>query len=188
MVRLFLAINPPVEVRREVRAATASLRAAVPEVAWANEDRLHFTLKFLGEQPEERLDAIEAALAGVTARHRELLMTVGDVGAFPNFRRARVVWIGVTPDPRLELLYHDVETACERIGFPIEGRPFRPHITLARVRNRLPEPRTRELARGARAIHYCADFIVRSVDLMRSDPSAAGAAYTTLVSAALRSD
>jgi 2'-5' RNA ligase len=87
----------------------------------------------LGEQPEERVADIEAAIAGVAALHRELLMTVGGLGAFPNFRRARIVWMGVEHEPRLELLHHDVELACERLGFELEGRPFRPHLTLARV-------------------------------------------------------
>jgi 2'-5' RNA ligase len=186
-VRLFLAINPPEEVRRETRAATAALREAAPELAWVGDERIHLTLKFLGEQSDDRLDEIQEALAAVTARHRELLMSVGGVCAFPNFRRARVVWIGVNPDPRLELLHHDVEVACERLGFPVEGRPFRPHITLARVKTLLPEDQLRELSRAAKATKYRSDFIVRSIDLMRSELTAAGPAYTTLVSAALRS-
>jgi 2'-5' RNA ligase len=97
-VRLFLAVNLTPEVRREVTAATALLRecAPAPEVAWVDEPRLHLTLKFLGEQPSERLDEIQAAAAAVAGRHRELLMTLGGVGAFPNFRRARIVWLGVT--------------------------------------------------------------------------------------------
>ena len=95
--------------------------------------------------------------------------------------------MGVAQDPRLELLHHDVEVACGSIGFDVEGRPFRPHLTLARVKQPLDEERARLLARQAKRIDYRTDFIVRSIDLMRSDLSAEGPAYTTLVSAALRS-
>jgi 2'-5' RNA ligase len=186
-VRLFLAINLSPEVRREVAAATVSLRECVPELAWVREPLLHLTLKFLGEQPAERVDDIQSALAGVAGRHRELLMTLGGIGAFPNFRRARVVWIGVGHDPRLEFLHHDIEVACEALGFEVEGRPFRPHLTLARVKQPLAEERARKLSREAKRADYRTDFIVRSIDLMRSDLSAEGPAYTTLVSAALRS-
>jgi 2'-5' RNA ligase len=186
-VRLFLAINLSPEVRREVAAATAPLRECVPELAWVREPLLHLTLKFLGEQPAERVDDIQGALAAVAGRHRELLMTLGGIGAFPNFRRARIVWIGVADDPRLELLHHDVEVACETLGFEVEGRPFRPHLTLARVKQPLVEERARILSRQAKRTDYRTDFIVRSIDLMRSDLSAEGPAYTTLVSAALRS-
>lgn len=186
-MRLFLAINLPAEVRREIDAATARLRESAPDIAWVTESRIHLTLKFLGEQPETRVSEIQDAMAAVAARHRELAMSLGGVGAFPNFRRARVVWLGVMQDPRLELLHHDLEVACEKLGFEIEGRPFRPHLTLARVKHHLPEERLRALARVAKQTEYRTDFIVRSFDLMQSDLGASGPAYTTLVSAALRS-
>ena len=189
-MRLFLAINLPIDVRREVAAATAGLRQCAPDLMWVDEPRLHLTLKFLGEQPAERLDDIQGAIASVAGRHRELLMSMGGIGAFPNFRRARVVWMGVTHEPRLELLHHDVEIACERLGFALDGRPFRPHLTLARVKHPVDEDRARMLSRAAKQTDYRTDFIVRSIDLMQSDPSASGEGprYTTLVSAALRSD
>ena len=186
-MRLFLAINLPAEVRREIDAATTPLRECAPELTWVSEPRLHLTLKFFGEQPAERLDEIRDAIAAVAGRHRELVMTLGGIGAFPNFRRARVVWMGVTHEPRLELLHHDVEVACERLGFEVEGRPFRPHLTLARVRNALPEDRLREMVRVAKRTAYRSDFVVRSIDLMDSVLGASGPTYTTLVSAALRS-
>ena len=186
-MRLFLAINLPPAVRREVVAATTELRAAVPELAWVTEPRLHLTLKFLGEQPASRVEAIESVLAGVAGRHRELVMTVSGVGAFPNFRRARVVWMGILQEPRLELLHHDIEVGCETLGFEVEGRPFRPHLTLARVRQAMPESILRTLARAAKQIDFQTDFIVHSIDLMQSDLTSSGPAYTTMVSAALRS-
>ena len=186
-MRLFLAINLTPEVRREVTAATAALRECAPEAAWVGEPKLHLTLKFLGEQSEDRLDDIEAAIAGVAGRHRELIMMLGGVGAFPNFRRARVVWLGVAQEPRLELLHHDIEVAYEKLGFEVEGRPFRPHLTLARIKHPLPEERLRMLSRTAKQTDYRTDYIVRSVDLMRSESTAEGSRYTTLVSAALRS-
>lgn len=186
-MRLFLAINLPAEVRREVRAATSSLRDCAPELAWVAEPKLHLTLKFLGEQPEDQLADIQAALAALASNHRELLMELGDVGAFPNFRRARVVWMSVSPEPRLELLHHDVEVAFQQLGFDVEGRPFRPHVTLARVRSPLAEDRVRLLRRTANETEFRGDFIVHSIDLMLSDSSATGYDYATLVSAPLRS-
>lgn len=186
-MRLFLAINLSPDVQRAVAAATAPLREVAPELGWVPESNVHLTLKFLGEQPAERAEAIHAAIAGVTAQHRELVMSVGGVGAFPNFRRARVVWMGVGQDPRLELLHHDSEIACEALGFEVEGRPFRPHLTLARIKHPLLVQRLREFARQARQTDYTTDVLVRSIDLMQSELSSAGSAYTTLASAALRS-
>ncbi len=187
-MRLFLAINLPAAVRCDVADATAALRNCAPELAWASAPRLHFTLKFLGEQPAERVADIGTAIGGVAGRHKELQMTLGGIGAFPNFRRARVVWMGIEHEPRLELLHHDVEVACETLGFELDGRPFRPHLTLARVRHPLEEERLRELSRVAKQTEIRSEFLVRSIDLMQSELSQSGPAYTTLVSAALRSD
>jgi len=186
-LRLFLAINLTPEVRRDVADATAALREAVPELAWVREHLLHLTLKFLGDQTDERAEELRPVLETVAGRHRALSMTLGGIGAFPNFRRARVVWLGVGQDPRLELLHHDVEVACEALKFEVEGRPFRPHLTLARVREPLVEERARVLSREAKRMKYRTEFVVHSIDLMRSDLSAGGPSYTTLVSAAFRS-
>lgn len=186
-VRLFLAINFTPLVRREVAAATATLRSCAPKASWVDESLLHLTLKFIGEQPEDRLDDIQAAVARVAGRHRELVMAIGGIGAFPNFRRVRIVWLGIAPEPRLELLHHDIEVEFEILGIEVEGRPFRPHLTLARVKQPLTDDEAKTLSRTARQTDYRTDFIVRSIDLMQSDTTATGPAYTTLVSAALRS-
>jgi 2'-5' RNA ligase len=184
-LRLFLAINLPDDVRAAVWAASAPMRACAPELAWIDAARLHLTIKFLGDQPDERRSEIAEAVARAAGKHRELGIELAGVGAFPNFRRARVVWMGVTQDAKLELLHHDVEVACETLGFEVEGRPFRPHITLARVTVPPPEATLRELHRVARRIDYRSEVAVRSIDLMQSDLSTAGPSYTMLASAAL---
>ena len=187
-MRLFLAINPPDDVRRAIFDGTASLREAAPEIRWMHDARLHLTLKFLGEQPEDMAPRVRDALDDVARRHRTFTMRIADVGAFPNFRRARVVWMGIHHEPRLELLHHDVEVACEMLGFELEGRSFRPHLTLARVRDDTPEATLRALSRAAKRVTFTATTDVGSVDLMRSNPGRAGARYECLHAAHLRAD
>lgn len=186
-MRLFLAINLPADVRSEVIAATTALRSAAPDIAWVQEERLHLTLKFLGEVDASRVDELTAATAAVAGQHRELVMALGGIGAFPNFRRARVVWMGIEHEARLELLHHDLELACESLGFEIEGRAFRPHLTLGRVKHGLPEELLRQLSRVGKQTDFRTDFVVRSVDVMCSELSQSGPTYRTVVSAVLRS-
>jgi len=166
--------------------AIAPLRAAAPSVRWTDEARLHLTLKFLGEQDESIVAPLQAALADVTGRHRAFVMQVGDVGAFPNFRRARVVWMGVRRDPKLELLHHDVEVACETQGFELDGRAFRPHVTLARMNDRVNEDEMRALWRAAKGVGFEGASDVRSIDLMQSITGAGGSRYERLYAATLR--
>jgi 2'-5' RNA ligase len=171
-VRLFLAINLDPEMRAAIFDAAAPLREAAPDLRWSAADRLHLTLKFLGEQPESAVAGISAATDRVSAAHYGFDMRVGDsdhtIGAFPNFRRPRVVWVGVATDPRLELLHHDVEVACETLGFALEGRPFRPHITLARIADRVDATVLRKLERATKKVTFDAESPVASVELMRS--------------------
>jgi 2'-5' RNA ligase len=186
-VRLFLAINIEPAVRRAIVEATAPLRAAAPSLRWGDEGKLHLTLKFLGEQDAPVGPALGESLDAVALRHRRFTMRVGDVGAFPNFRRARVVWIGVEREPRLELLHHDVEVACETHGFELDGRAFRPHVTLARVGERPSEDEMRALWRASKLVDFTNDCDVRSIDIMKSTPTAGGSSYETLHAAHLRS-
>ncbi len=185
-MRLFLAINLSPASRRAIHAATRPLRDVAPSLAWVREPLLHLTLKFLGDQTDDRLHAIGTCLATVAARHAELVMELGGLGAFPNFRRARTVWFGITPQPRLELLHHDIETGFGALGFEVEGRPFRPHLTLARVKSP-DEDLMRVLSREAKKVDYREEVVVRSVDLMKSDLTPMGSHYTILTSASLRS-
>ena len=185
MVRLFLAINPQPEVRRAVIEATSDLRAAAPTLNWMDESRVHLTLKFLGEQDDAVVGPLGDALEFVARRHRPFTMRIGEVGAFPNFRRARVVWMGVHRDSRLELLHHDVEVACETLGFEVEGRAFRPHVTLARVRERTAEEELRRLSRASKRIRFEYESDVMSIDLMRSNLGHAASRYDRLYTARL---
>lgn len=185
-MRLFLAINLDAPVRRAVIEATSAMRAAAPALGWVDDARLHLTLKFLGEQPEDIVPRMRSATDAVAQRHRAFPMRIREAGAFPNFRRARVVWMGIEQEPRLELLHHDVEVACEVLGFELDGRAFRPHLTLARVKGRADENEMRQLASAARRVDFEEDVHVHSIDLMRSHTGGAGSRYELLHAAPLR--
>jgi len=185
-MRLFVAVNLPAEVREAIAAAARPLVAAAPALAWVSTERLHLTVKFLGACSDDAVPGLGEALDGVAQRHREFALDLKDVGAFPNFRRPRVVWMGVEHAARLELLQHDVERACEALGHEVEGRPFRPHLTLARVRGPLPSTTAQSLARTARAVRFHHEVSVTSIDLMRSTLGAGGSRYDLLHAASLR--
>ena len=184
-MRLFFAIELGDELLDALEEAATLLRAEAPELAWVGREQRHLTLKFLGDVEEADAPKLAVAADRAAARHAPLEMTIGEVGAFPNFRRARVVWMGVQQDARLELLHHDLELACEQEGFEVEGRPFRPHVTLARVRAPLPIDRLRALARVARSVRTRATVRVERITLFESTLSPSGARYRRIHAAPL---
>ena len=187
-MRLFLAINLEPDLRRVIHDATSPLRDAAPSMTWVREPQLHLTLKFFGEQPPEVADRVTEAMTGVASRHKHVPITIGGVGAFPNLRRPRIVWMGIEQSPRLELLHHDVELACEAAGFDVDARPFRPHLTLARSKGRSNTDELRALSRAARRTTAEVESVVESIDLMASELSSNGSTYRMVSASRLRSD
>jgi 2'-5' RNA ligase len=184
-MRLFLAINLPATVVAEIDRQVAPLREAAPGLRWIPPEKWHLTVRFIGDEPLDRVAPIRDALDAATRGHAEAPLSLGGIGAFPNFRRARVVWLGIAPDPKLEMLHHDVESALLALGMEPEGRPFRPHITLARVPEGTGEPVLRALSRAARAVRYSDVIDGGAVDLMASELSANGPRYRILHSSPL---
>jgi 2'-5' RNA ligase len=143
--RLFVALEPPEPVRRRLAAAAGALRrgagAAASEVRWVNEDNLHLTLQFLGAVPEERVEAVGRAVAEAAAGARPLSLEVKGAGGFPNARRPRVVWLGLSGDvPALTALAAELGRRLAPLGFPPEARPFSAHLTLGRARDQRGAP------------------------------------------------
>ncbi len=186
-MRLFVAVELGRELRRALREATAPLRAVAPNAGWVAEDRLHLTLKFLDDRPEPFVAQVTAKMEELAARHWPVPIRLHGVGAFPNWRRPRVVWVGIAPAPKLELLQHDVEEACAALGVEVDGKPFRPHLTIGRLRGTEDREALRELARTARAIDFRADTLVSSIGLVHSTLTPAGPRYVRLAEAHLRS-
>jgi 2'-5' RNA ligase len=161
----------------------APLRAVAPEVRWVDAPRIHLTVKFLGEQSESAIPPLLDALARTGTVYDPIPMELGGLNAFPNLRQPRVVWLGVKADPKLELLHHDLETACAALGHPVEGRAFRPHVTLGRVHARAPDAAS--MAATARGIAYEATLNAEALDLMVSEHVDGAPRYRVVGSAPL---
>lgn len=184
-VRTFIALNMPPADRQALHDATRLIRDSVNSASWVAADNLHLTLKFLGEVEDDRVTQLGARLESIAAAHRPLVLDVGGTGVFPNFRAPHIVWMGVAGDSKLELLYHDVERGCEALGFAPEGRAFRPHITLGRLKAIPGGAGRRALQDALRACTFHTRVAVDSVDLVASALSQGGSRYTVLTAASL---
>jgi 2'-5' RNA ligase len=185
LIRGFIAVNIPPPSAEKIRGAQERLRAADASVKWVDPDSLHVTLKFLGDVEPERLRAVWSSAVQALDGGQPFTVRFRGLGAFPNPGRARVVWAGIREGAEaLADLAARVEEACEKHGFPREGRPFRAHITLGRVRN--PAPNAALAA--ALAEQSEADLGEARLDrtfLMKSELTRAGAVYQVLDEALL---
>ena len=102
---------------------------------WVQDNSAHVTLKFYGEVLPERLEVVTEAVEQAARDAAPMSMRFTTIGAFPDQRRPRVLWLGLQGPPALELLKDRVERASEAIGFAPEGVPFRSHVTLGRLRD-----------------------------------------------------
>jgi 2'-5' RNA ligase len=184
-VRLFVALNLPPSERQAAWEATSRMRESGLPVRWVKPEGLHVTFKFLGEVDAGRAAAIGEALSAAVSPARPFEVTLGGVGAFPDLKRPRVVWLGVERHPALELLANDVEQALKRFDFPSELRPFHPHVTLGRAERNARPGRFGELPALAAEVSYQAVVRVSQVDLMESTLGRGGATYRVVHAAAL---
>jgi 2'-5' RNA ligase len=175
MMRLFAAIPLGGEVQRSLAGLLDRWTRRDWPVRWVRPQGLHLTVKFLGSIEPERLAAIAAGLGRASAGTPGLTLGLRELGAFPSFERARVLWAGLDAEPALELLVDRVERAMADLGFPLEGRAFRPHVTLGRLKDgaRLPPAAIREIEDAAPGGSCLADRLV----LYESRPGPGGSVY-----------
>lgn len=134
-MRLFTAIDLPEEMLEKLRAFLARLRP-LAKLRWTEAANLHITTKFIGEWPEARLEEMKVALAGVMASER-IEIAVRGVGWFPDERRPHTFWAGVEGGEALVALARATEQAVATLGVPVESRVYSPHLTLARVKDKV---------------------------------------------------
>ena len=136
-MRLFFAVLLSEEVRGAVERAQEQLRASACDygMRWVAPEQFHYTLKFLGETPVEKVSGITAVARRIAAQHAPLSLTLAGLGAFPNPRRPQVLWVGAKEGvPVLTRLAESLEKELAGLGFPPENRRFNPHLTLARIK------------------------------------------------------
>jgi 2'-5' RNA ligase len=196
MLRAFIAIQLSDEVKRQIGSVQAELKREVSgsgrrgkavkigKVGWTQPEGIHLTLKFLGDIQETQVEALREILHRAAASARPFTLEASGLGAFPNPRAPRVIWLGLhgSNDDMAELqrLQAAVEDGVAGLGFPKEARAFTPHLTLARVRDRV-EAGALEPVLTAQQNRVVGEFAASSVKLIKSELRPSGAVYTTLV-------
>jgi 2'-5' RNA ligase len=189
-MRIFIGIDLDPDVRVRIARFIEGIEGFAPDVRWVRPEALHITLKFIGEQPLERVEAITERLRRVESTGFEI--QAGGYGFFPTAKAPRVFWIGIHAGPQLAELAESIDVATAELGVPREDRPFSPHLTLARAGRGSGSPKWRK-GDGPNAIFVVLEkrlaamadldfgkMTAREFILYQSQFSPAGSKYTKL--------
>ena len=194
-MRIFIGIDLNPEVRARIARFLDGVQGFAPDARWVRPESLHVTLKFIGEQKPEQVEAITERLQRVEGSEFEV--RCGGYGYFPTAKSPRVFWIGIHAGPQLAELAETIDIATAELGIPrdsrnSEDRPYSPHLTLARAGGRSGAPK-RQKGDGPNTIFAVLDkrlaatgeldfgtMTAREFILYQSQLSAAGSKYTKL--------
>src|ERR1700733_2594888 len=129
-MRIFIGIDLETEVRARIPRLLEGVQGFTPEARWVQPESLHVTLKFIGEQKQEQVEAITERLERI--KGTAFAIRFAGYGFFPTAKAARVFWIGIQAGSQLAGLAGNIDAAVAELGVPREDRPYSPHLTLAR--------------------------------------------------------
>ncbi len=167
-MRLFVALAIP----KSVAQSLMLLQGGVPGARWQTREQLHLTLRFIGEVENRDVDLIDDMLAGIMADG--FTLQLHGVGQFGN-KQPHSLWAGVRPNPALDHLARKVDSAIRRVGQPQDAHPFKPHVTLARMR--YPDNDKAIEWLSYHALYTSPEFAVEDFQLYSSRLSSDGSIY-----------
>ena len=177
VIRTFVAIRLPGEIEESLGKLEEEMQPLWPErgVRWVQAENIHLTLRFLGDMEEGKVGEIGEGLDEVADGYEVFSLALANSGCFPNERRPRVIWTGVEDGGgKLGELQRDVEALVQKLGWEAEGRDYRPHLTLGRVRQGVRPPKESWLKDPPGL-----EFRVGAIELIESVLQLGGAEYRT---------
>ena len=184
--RLFVAVELSGKARSAVSGViTRILKSEIKNLRAVRPERVHLTLKFLGNIPSEQIDELVEALRPVARAHTPFALNLSGAGVFPSPKEARVLWLGIGGNMRaLGKLHLGIEDAVAALGFARYRKPFSPHLTVAR----LPESASRAdrllVAETLESVPHRdgVEIPVPSIAVMRSTLARSGATHHQVAS------
>lgn len=187
MLRLFIAIPTPASILPSLSATREALRESRAEVKWEQTEKLHCTLKFLGDTKEELVTSITDSLSRIATATPPFAVRYAGVGCFPSRRDPRIIWAGMEDNGgQIKTLFEVIETAMSALGFESERRAFHPHVTLGRVKG---SRRIGELLETMETITLQSPPVtIQEIELVKSVLKPSGSEYATVAHVALMGD
>jgi RNA 2',3'-cyclic 3'-phosphodiesterase len=177
MIRTFVCIDIPQSIKAAIEKLQSELRRPQAQISWVKPANIHLTLKFLGDVAQSKILKVNTAVSRAIDSFGPFQITVGSTGCFPSPRNPSVLWVGISPVAGdLQKLRDAIEEELARQGFERDRKKFKPHLTIARIRN----PRNAaEVAATFLTLGFAdQSFQASEVIVMRSQLSPQGSIYT----------
>jgi 2'-5' RNA ligase len=180
-IRAFLAIELPEDILQAMSRLQEKLKREINgRISWTRPQGQHLTLKFFGDISKEDVNNICSAVQNRIVSEQSLNLKIEKLGVFPDTRKPRVIWCGITDDEeRLLVFQKKLDSDFANIGFPSEERPFRAHLTLARIKDSRDLTGMSEVLKKYGAF-VAGEFNCKELILFQSNLSPQGAVYTKL--------
>lgn len=179
-IRSFIAFEIPNNIKEKISLLQTNLSKKIKDVRWVKSSGIHLTIKFLGNIQENKINLICEKISSVMIKYPPFEVIIKEIGCFPNFRKPRVIWLGLEEKRNYLLqISNEIETELKQIGFPPEDREFSPHLTLGRF------GLNKVIADFAKIAEDYKDLKIdvlqlASISLIKSDLKSGGAIYTTI--------
>ncbi|MCF7894883.1 MAG: RNA 2',3'-cyclic phosphodiesterase [Candidatus Omnitrophica bacterium] len=172
-MRTFIALDLTDEIKVKIKKVTARLKNLPIKAKWAASKNLHITLQFLGDTSQEQLDIIKKIIRDISCQYESFKLYLKDFSFFPNSKKPRVFFINFSSDKILETLVEALRKKLNQVGFK-EDKKFRPHITLARIKDL---KNIKELTEKTNQLEVKDSFKITKISLFKSTLTKKGPIY-----------
>lgn len=187
VVRCFVAIELPKSLHQGLQKVSSTLQNLLEgsPIRWVEVNKVHITIKFLGDVAEKNIPVISELIQAETKKHKVFDISVGGFGAFPSLSKPRVLWVGIESGKDFHRLQRRIDGEISRLGYPADNRTFDPHLTLGRISRNVRKNELHQIK--AVVSGYRIGFIgaarITEVGLFKSVLKPGGAVYTKMFSA-----
>lgn len=171
-MRLFIAALLPENVLQGLENYINTIKEDIDGVKWEKPEKLHITLKFIGNVEQARVQEISLLIEDLVAKYSPFKTMLCEFGGFPRLNRPRVLYVGLSQNKQLANFHRELDRGLSNIGFEREERKFIPHITIGRVKKRIGFKKASEISKMA--------FAIDQVGIIKSELRREGSVYTPL--------
>jgi 2'-5' RNA ligase len=177
--RAFIAGDFDEKTKVKLKQLQDNIKSYLINTKWVKPDYFHITFKFLGDIPKDKISHISGCIKKICEEIQPVEIIIRKAGIFPYRGNPRVLWVGIDENIDLNFIYRRIQEEMNKCGFPFEKKPFSPHVTLGRFKQKPPTKETLD-----RALRDTEGFFLRTVlktlSFMKSDLTLGGPVYTPI--------